>query len=128
MMNNYFHDVATALLITSALVILFLARSAEQTGEVEVIRYFVGLYPKLTILARVSMAWIVLGGVIRFLNFMSFEMLQAEIKGATVVIALVIKHILIFTVVGIGGYKWRKLSNRVKELRAALPEPAPEGQ
>ncbi len=124
MMNNYFHDVATALLITSAVVILFLARTAERTGEVEAIRYFVDLYPKLTILARISLSWIAVGGVIRLLTFVDFE--WAAAVGKDQVPALVLKHIVIFTVVGTGAYKWRQLSRKVKELRASI-ESSPAG-
>ena len=124
MMNNYFHDVATALLITSAVVILLLARSAERTGEVEAIRYFVDLYPKLTILARISLSWIAVGGVIRLLTFVDFE--WAAAVGKNQVPALILKHIVIFSVVGTGAYKWRQLSRKVKELRASI-ESSPSG-
>ncbi len=118
MMNNYFHDLASALFFTSAVVILFLARTVERTGQVEAIRYFVDRYPKLAVLARVSLAWIVVGGIVRLLTFADFEWAAAVDKNQEP--SLILKLVIILSVVGIGAYKWRQLANKVKELRASL--------
>lgn len=118
MMNNYFHDLASALFFTSAIVILFLARTVERTGQVEAIRYFVDRYLKLAVLARVSLAWIVVGGIVRLLTFADFEWAAAVDKNQEP--SLILKFVIILSVVGIGAYKWRQLSNKIKELRASL--------
>ncbi len=116
--NNYFHDFATGLLITSAVAILVMARSVERQGHDDAIRYFVDIYPKLTLLARFSMAWIITAGAIRLYFFMGFE--WADAFGTDQVPALIVKHLMMFTVVGTGVYFWRRLSKKVKNLRAQV--------
>lgn len=113
--NNYFHDFAAALLVTSAYAVFVLARTAEKRGEVESLRYFVNVYSRLTFLGRVSLGWIILAGVVRLYNFNQFEWVQAV--GQDQVPALIAKHILFFTIVGAGVYYWRKLSRKVRELQ-----------
>ncbi len=121
MMNNYLHDFAAALLVTSAVVILVMARSVERQGHIEAVRYFVDIYPKLTLLARASMGWIIVAGAIRLYYYTGFE--WAEAVGKDQVPALIVKHLMMFTAVGAGAYFWLRLSRKVKKLRAhAYPE------
>lgn len=117
MMNNYFHDLATALWLTSGVTVYYLAKTAETTGSREAIRYFSDSYKRLTTLGRVAFIWILAAGVVRILNFESFE--WPEAMGKNIVVALVIKHIIMFTAVGLGMYAWLKLNRKVKELRQA---------
>lgn len=120
MMNNYFHDVATALLITSAFVMITLSRTAERQGHIEAVRYFVDVYPRLTLLARIALGWIWIGGTVRLFTYMDFEFANAV--GKDQVPALIVKHLVMFSFVGAGGYLWLRLSRRVKELRRLVEE------
>lgn len=115
MLNNYFHDLATALLMTSGIAVYYLAKAAEQTNDREVIRYFADSFRKLTLLGRAAFIWIIGAGVVRLVAYKDFE--WAEAVGKDQVPALVVKHLIMFTVVGVGVYYWRKLNTRVKELR-----------
>ena len=66
MMNNYLHDVATALLAASAVALWVMLRRYEagQRGA-DAARYFLEIQGAMVKLARFSLAWIVLGGIPR---------------------------------------------------------------
>ena len=126
MMNNYFHDFAAALLVTSAVVIFVLARSVERQGHIEAVRYFVGIFPNLTLLARVSMGWIIIAGAIRLYFYTGFE--WAEAVGKDQVPALIVKHMMLFAAVGVGVYFWVRLSRKVRRLRERVEEYDRQGE
>jgi hypothetical protein len=52
--------------------------------------------------------------VIRTVNFMRFEWQPALGRGLVPV--LVMKHVLIFTLLGVGGYAWLQLRRRLRRL------------
>ena len=115
MLNNYFHDLATALLMTSGVVVYYFAKAAEDTNDQAVIKYFTDSYRRLTILGRGAFVWIIVAGVFRLINFQEFEWAQAV--GKNMVPVLIMKHVLIFGLVGGGLYFWRKLNQKVIKLR-----------
>ncbi len=118
MMNNYFHDVATALLLGSGIALWVMMKHHEAGGAREADRYFLKIYGSMSRLARVSLIWILLGGVPRLYFYIDFE--WANAVGKLQVPALVVKHILIFIAVGAGLWLWRNLRRRVAQVRAAL--------
>lgn len=118
MMNNYFHDVATALLLASGIVMWVIVKRLEGSEEKNVIRYFLSIYAGVTRLAKVSLVWILVGGIPRTIAYKEFEWANAVGKGQ--VPALIVKHILAFIFVGGGAYLWIKLSKRVRKVRASI--------
>jgi len=119
MMNNYFHDVATALLLASGVAMWVIYRKFGDSYNVEVKDYFLRLYRSITLLARFSLAWIVLGGIPRTYFYKEFEWAQYAGKGQ--VPALIVKHVLAFTFVGSGVYVWLKIRAKVREIRESMP-------
>jgi hypothetical protein len=117
MMNNYFHDVATALLIASGIAMWVIMKKYENNRGQEVTEYFLKIYKSITFLAKFSVAWIIIGGIPRTIFYTEFEWANAAGKGQ--ITALIVKHILAFLFVGSGAYLWFKLSSRVKELKKA---------
>jgi len=115
MMNNYFHDVATALLMASGIAMWIIYRRLGDSNDAEVKAYFLKLYRSMTMLARFSIAWIVLGGIPRTYFYTEFE--WAQYAGKSQVPALIVKHILAFAFVGTGAYIWRKIRARAREIR-----------
>jgi hypothetical protein len=115
MMNNYFHDVATALLVASGVTMWVIVRKYGNNSQGETTDYFLGIYRSITRLARFSLAWIILGGIPRTIFYKDFE--WANAVGKDQVPALIIKHILAFTLVGTGAYVWLKISKRVKAIK-----------
>jgi hypothetical protein len=125
MMNNYFHDVATALLLASAVALWAVLRNYERTGGgADAGRYYLAMHRSMTRLARFSLAWIVLGGIPRTLWYGEFEWANAAGRGQ--VTALVVKHVLAFAFVGAGAWLWIRLRDRARAIRAQLGEAGPD--
>lgn len=121
MMNNYLHDVATALLAASAFALVVLLRryEAEPRGP-EAGRYFLEIADRMTKLARFSLAWIVLGGIPRTIWYGEFEWANAAGRGQ--VVALFVKHVVAFGFVAAGVVLWARLRRRVAAVRAEVGE------
>ncbi|MBI4710526.1 MAG: hypothetical protein HY759_05445 [Nitrospirae bacterium] len=116
MMNNYFHDVATALLMASGIVIWVVVRrynSAVKTRETT--EYFLRIYNSATKLVQFSLVWIIIGGVPRTIFYTEFE--WANAAGKNQIPALLVKHVLAFAFVGLGAYIWLKINRRVKDIK-----------
>lgn len=114
-MNNYFHDVATALLVSSAVILYVLQRNAEKNGTAERLA-FAHAYPLLTKFAWGAIAWIVIGGIPRTIFFTRYEWDPALVKG--IVPALLVKHTLIAVAVIIGSILWIRLARSAKAYLA----------
>lgn len=115
LMNNYLHDVATAVLLVSAVMLFaFGSRAARGGLDSGAAEFFVGSYRKLTLLAAGSLVWIILGGVVRTLAYRQYEWLPAAGRGQ--VAALILKHILIFTALGFGIYYWLRVRALVRTI------------
>lgn len=116
MMNNYFHDVATALLAASGITMWIIVRKYGDNSDPDVADYFLRIYNSITKVARFAIYWIILGGIPRTIFYKDFE--WANAVGENQVPAIIVKHILAFIFVGTGAYLWIKLSRRVKKIRS----------
>lgn len=124
MMNNYLHDVATALLVASGYAMWALWKSLASEPGHDAIRYFVRIYHRLTKLACFSFVWILLFGVPRIIYYKEFE--WANMAGRGQVPALIVKHILAFTLVGCGAVLWMKVRKKVVEFEKSMTLGMPE--
>jgi hypothetical protein len=116
MMNNYFHDVATALLMASAFTIWIIYKRYESARQSQDITdYFLWIYNSATKLAKFSILWIILGGIPRTYFYTEFEWSNAA--GKSQIPALMVKHVLFFIFVGTGAYLWIKINTKVKEIK-----------
>ncbi|MHB0972204.1 MAG: hypothetical protein ACYC7A_08935 [Thermoanaerobaculia bacterium] len=115
MLNNYVHDVATGLLLISALWLAWSARELGNTPSPELIDYFRRTYRRCVRFVVGSIAVIVATGIIRTLNFMSFEYRPA--LGSGLVQVLIMKHVLIFAMLGAGIYAWLGVRRRLESMR-----------
>jgi len=125
MMNNYFHDLATALLATSGVVLWVFGRVLDRHDASSVQTYFVDAYHRLTRLAIVALVWIIIGGAIRAATYRQFE--WANAVGNAQVPALVVKHVVLFAAVALGAAAWLKLRARVRAFEGAGDARAPGG-
>lgn len=127
MLSNYVHDVATGLLLLSALWLGWSARDLGLRPGLETVAVFRRSYRRCLRFVRGSILLIVATGVVRALNFMQFEWFPALGRGLVPV--LVVKHVLIFTMLGVGIYAWIHLRRRLRSLpgwdAAAARAPAP---
>jgi hypothetical protein len=121
MMNNYLHDVATALLVASGYTIWLLGRRLEPSSGPDTMRYFVRLYRGLSRLALFSFFWIIAGGIPRVIFYAEFE--WSNMAGRGQIPALIVKHILAFALVFAGMAVWLKERKRVAEVETRLGSP-----
>jgi hypothetical protein len=117
--NNYLHDVATALLLSSAVILWVLGRQAERGDEGER-RAFARAYRTLTRFAWGALAWIIIGGIPRTIFFPTYEFIPASVKG--IVLDLVIKHVLLVAGVIAGGVMWLRLGKLARAYSAGSEE------
>ena len=115
MLNNYFHDVASALLAASAFTLWVLVRLTREHEDPGAVRYFLDACDKLTLLVKISLVWIVLGGIPRTIFYADFEWTNAAGKGQ--VPALILKHVVFAVLVVMGIWGWTRMKRRVAELR-----------
>ncbi|MHB9094819.1 MAG: hypothetical protein ACYC21_09100 [Eubacteriales bacterium] len=113
-MNNYLHDVATAFLASSALLMLVVAKLLPEKAGPQVIDYFLAVYRKFTLTAKVSLLWILIGGVPRVIYYKRIEWIIA--LDNRIIPALMVKHVIMFVLVIIGCISWWRLSNKVKAV------------
>lgn len=118
MMNNYFHDVATALLLASGVAMWLIMQRLGTTADEAVSRYFLSLHQGMTRLAKVALIWIVLGGIPRTLFYTEFEWANAAGKGQ--IPALIVKHVLFFLFVGAGAHLWVKINRQARSIQEKL--------
>ena len=114
-MNNYFHDVATAVLLASAVILWVLGRAAERGGHDERLA-LARAYPTLTRFAWGAIVWIIIGGIPRTVFFTTYEWDPAVIKG--IVPALIVKHTLMLVAVVTGALMWRRMAKAARQKLA----------
>ena len=114
-MNNYFHDVATAVLIAAAVVMWALERQATRSGEAADLATLGRAYPTLTRFAQGALAWIVIGGIPRVVFFNSHDL--GAIRG-DLVPAIIVKHVFEVAAVVAGVVLWRRVKRRIEGVAA----------
>ena len=119
MMNNYFHDVATAMLAASAFCLYAIDRTRDALATDAATLFFLKSYRVMVKFFHFALCWIVIGGVPRTVFFVAFEWNHFADKEQ--VPALAVKHILMATAVVWGALAWRRLKLKVGRLQEALP-------
>jgi len=112
--NNYFHDLFTALLAAAGFLMVISKRIYSSHSRPETTRFYLALYRGYAGFARLSLAGILLAGVPRMLFFKTYEFIPAVSKG--LVAALFIKHLMLFAAVVLGLFWWRRLSTEAAHL------------
>lgn len=118
--NNYFHDLATGLLLSSAVILWVLGRRAERGGAEEH-RALARAYPTLVRFAQGAFVWIILGGIPRTIFFTRYEWDPAVING--IVPALIVKHLFMVTVIIIGALMWMRMGRLARAEIAESGDP-----
>jgi hypothetical protein len=105
-MSNYFHDVATAMLLACGVVLRVLARNRDQEGDAVLRRYADDMHRSVNRLAWFSVVWIIAGGILRFATFRSFEWWNAVQKHLET--ALLVKYGIATLMMIAGAVLWMK--------------------
>lgn len=119
MMNNYFHDVATALMAASAFTLHAIFRVQAVRNDVASTRFFIDTYDIMVKFFRFAIFWIIIGGIPRTIFYTSFE--WNHFADRLQIPALMVKHVLMFVLVVWGVIAWKRLKRRVEALRATVP-------
>ncbi len=118
MISNYSHDIATAFLAVSGFAMWLLSKKYPVSGNSDLIHYFISLYASVKRMAMYSLAWILIAGVPRVVFYKQFE--WTSIAGDLQVVAIAIKHIVMFLLVGTGALYWIRLDKRVNSLKTEI--------
>ena len=96
MLNNYFHDLAVAFLFASSLMAHLVVRELQDLPSMHLVR-------TLRRVAWGSLAWVILGGVVRVIFYKEYEWLPRA--GTAQVPVLIVKHVVMIglTVWGLIG-------------------------
>lgn len=111
MLSNYFHDLAVGLLFSAMLLTWWVdqANSALSHAHTALVKQVVERMRKVT---WAAWAWIIIGGVIRTVNYYEYEWLPAAGRGQ--VAALVVKHILLAAIAISGAVLQSRISRRYR--------------
>ena len=120
MMNNYFHDMATGLLVGSGFALHAILRIQSSMNTPQATLFFLKTNSHMKKLFKFALWWVVLGGVPRTIFYTSFEWANAADK--LQIPALAVKHVMMFTAVVWGIYAWRRMQKKVALLRDSLPD------
>lgn len=115
MLNNYFHDVASGLLLCCAVTMMLLLRRVNVDSGPQVDRFIVEIYGHISKIAAASLVWIVIGGIVRTAAYRNYE--WSDAAGREQIPALILKHIIFLILVSGGAYYWRKLSVEINKLK-----------
>ena len=118
MMNNYFHDVATGLLVASGAALYVIMKHYREPESRSTSEYFLWIYENMTRIARFSFWWIIIAGVPRTYFYKDFE--WANAVDDLQVQAIIVKHVLVFAMVGTGIYMWHKFNVKAGLVRQSL--------
>jgi len=105
MMNNYFHDLAVAFLFASTLLAHVVLRYWPGKPSEEV-------YRVLSRIAWVSLAWVLVGGVVRVWFYREYE--WSPRAGTAQIPALAAKHVLMFALTAWGIVGLVRLRDRAR--------------
>lgn len=115
MVNNYSHDIATAFLAVSGITMWILSQGYQASDSKDSEFLFISAYESIKKIARYSLEWIIIAGIPRIIFYKQFE--WSHMAGDLQVVAIVIKHIVMFLIVGMGLYYWVKLNKKVNYLK-----------
>ncbi|MDA8170013.1 MAG: hypothetical protein M0Z59_10025 [Nitrospiraceae bacterium] len=117
--SNFLHDAAAALLAASGVAMWAAVRHFEADWSPESAAYFSRFHANTTRLARISLYWILIGGIPRVLMFHSYE--WAAAVGHSRTDLLIVKLVLVFALAFGGSLIWTKAQRRAVALLSRQP-------
>ena len=113
LMNNYFHDVATAMLLACGIALSALLRPLAGSEDAATLAYFSRLARGVERVAWFSVGWIIVSGIPRVLTFSTFEWPNAVEKNHET--GLIVKYCIAVVMTAVGAGLWSRASRRVRE-------------
>lgn len=114
-LNNYFHDLATAMMFVCGYTMFVLFNKAEKRGTKESMSLFLEVYPKLVHLNAGALIFVVMAGIIRTFTYEQFESNSALARAEVPV--LMLKHVLLGGLTAYGIFLWVRVHRKVMKVR-----------
>ena len=92
-----------------------MVRYAEKSGGDDVQQMVLALYPKMVHITGGSVVFMFMAGIVRTFTYKDFEWNNAVEHGQ--VLALMIKHVILFILFAYGIYLWVIVHRKIKCLR-----------
>lgn len=113
LMNNYFHDVATAMFSACSVVLWIFLKKLGNDFDEGLRAYMRSLYRGVSAVFWFSAVWLVGSGILRFITFTRFEWVNAS-RGKFEA-GLLVKYVIAGCMVLIGVMLWVRLSQEMKK-------------
>ncbi|MBI3182642.1 MAG: hypothetical protein HYZ28_10945 [Myxococcales bacterium] len=118
-MSNYFHDVATAMLICAAALLWAFHRRLPADAGPQMVQYYLGAYASLRRLMIGTIAFICAAGVPRVLFFKELD--GRLLDDPQLRVAIIAKHVLVVAALVTGTMYWVAIRRKATALRAGGP-------
>lgn len=112
LMNNYFHDVATAMLLACSVVLWVMLKNLGGEQDGVLLRYAAALYRSVSAMFWFSVLWIIASGILRIATFRSFEWFNTTQKHFEA--GLFVKYGIAAVMMVIGTLLWARLSRKMR--------------
>jgi len=116
MMSNYFHDVATAMIMASSVAMWVILKIYEDSTKPDDRAFLVHLYQDISKVVIVSWVWIVSAGLLRFITFNTYEWPNAVEKHQEH--GLMVKYVIALAMMAGGAWLWVMVAKRMRALTA----------
>ncbi len=117
MMSNYFHDVATAMVMASSIALWVIMKFFEGSASPDAVDFLLRLYRGISKLVVFSWAWIFSAGLIRLFTFRIYEWPNAVAKNQEY--GLMVKYCLALGMMAGGAWLWYVVAARMRALAPA---------
>lgn len=117
-LNNYFHDLATAMMFVCGYTMFVLFNKAEKRGSKESMSLFLEVYPKLVHLNASALIFVIMAGIIRTFTYEQFESNSALARAEVPV--LMLKHVLLGGLTAYGIFLWVRVHRKVMKVRKKI--------
>ena len=114
MMSNYFHDVATAMIMASSVAMWVILKRFENPDSPEATDFLFRLYHGISRMVIVSWIWIVTAGILRLATFSSYEWPTAIENHHEY--GLMVKYGIALSMMAGGAAFWSKVMKRMKAV------------
>ena len=117
-LNNYFHDLATAIFFVCGYTMFVMFRKVERRGTRESMNLFLEVYPKLVHLNAGALIFVIMAGIVRTFTYEQFESQSA--LGKAEIPILLLKHVLLGGLTFYGIWLWVKVHRKVIKVRKEI--------
>lgn len=115
MLNDYFHDFATAVVIVLSYTVMLLVRYVQKDMKEGPKTFLFVIYPKAVHITGGLVILLLMAGIVRAFTYGQFE--WNHMVGNDQVWLIIVKHIVMFSVFGYGLYLWVNMHKVFKSMR-----------